>query len=366
MAQAATESVIPLDPYLLEEWYPGYERRTGSSHYLDLMRPFEKADEKEFWFHENAHYSRGVMPVSHELVEDIFVWGTQGGSAMLALPTSHGIKGRYAGTHTYGAQAMVDSDWQIQVRAMRFGAMLGPYLENFKQIWAGYEQELLRDFQRLVQLDVSGMGYAELRTALSDGHAFHQRSMFIHFEVMYALLANYLAFYQLNQELGLDPAKAATYLTGDRTKFMDADEQLGKLARRARELGVSDILSGDDLSGVRRRLEQTANGRIWWYEFDRDFLNEYGWRVDEAGAAELEPWIDDPAPALGTIRTLLGRAEDKDFEASYQAMIVDRDQAIEEARSRIGGGSKLQQWNDALASCQKANFSWWNDEHNFY
>ncbi len=365
MAQAITDSVIPLDAYVLKEWYAGYEQRAGDAHYFDLMRPFQKSDENEFWFHENAHYSRGVIPFSHDLVEDIFVWGTQGAAAILALPTSHGIKGRYAGTHPYGAQAMVASDWEIGFRAARFGAMLGPFLQNFNKIWAGYEHELMSNFQRFVDLDMPSMGYDELRTTLTEGYAYHQRSYGIHMEVMYALLANYLGFYQLNQEFGLDPAKAATFLVGDKTKFMEADEELGKLAKRARELGVDGILLADDLGSIQKNLDQSANGRVWLKDFQA-FLNVYGWRVDEAGAGELEPWIDDPRPALGTVRTLLGKSDLHNFESSYASMVAERDQAIEEARSKLGGGSKLQQWNDALISCQKANFSWWNDEHNFY
>ena len=47
------------------------------------------------------------------------------------------------------------------------------------------------------------MSPAELWTTLKDAYAFHRRAWFIHFEVMYVLTANYLAFYALAEEIGL-------------------------------------------------------------------------------------------------------------------------------------------------------------------
>jgi pyruvate,water dikinase len=360
---ASQASVVPLDPYLTD-WYPGHEPRTGSGHYYDLIRPFKKSDESDLFFHENLHWSRGVVPGGIDLLEDIVVF-TQFAAEQLALPPGKGIKGRFAGVHVYGSQITVDSEWQVGMRAARFGKKLGPYLENFTQIWADYEQELKTDFERFLAIDRASLSMPELRTLLSDAHVYHQRSMAIHFEVMYSLLANYLAFYELNRELGLDPSQAAMYLTGERTTFMDVDEHLWKLSRRARELGVDDALSGGDLHDARQRIEQRSNGRIWWQELE-EFLKLYGYRVDELACIELAPWIDDPTPALGNIRTLLGTPEDHNFAAAHAAMIEDRDTATDAARSKIGGGSKLRHFNEALESCKKANFAWWNDEHNFH
>jgi pyruvate,water dikinase len=189
--------------------------------------------------------------------------------------------------------------------------------------------------------------------------------MAIHFEVMYSPLANYLAFYELNKELGLDPSQAATYLTGEQTTFMEVDAQLWTLSRRARELSVDDILTTSPLSDLRRQLQQQPSGRVWWRELDQ-FLTLFGYRVDELACIELDPWIDDPTPALANIRTLLGTSAEHNFAAARASMIDDRDAAIDAARSRIGGGTRLRRFNEGLESCKKANFAWWNDEHNFH
>jgi pyruvate,water dikinase len=63
---------------------------------------------------------------------------------------------------------------------------------------------------------------------------------------------------------------------------------------------------------------------------------------------------------------MLGAAAEHDFAGAHQTMIDQRESAIEAARSRIGGGDALRTFNEALVSCQRANFAWWNDEHNFY
>ncbi len=364
MAQTVADSVIPLDQFIKEGWYPGYQPRTGPVPYFDLMRPFQKEDEPDLWFFDKLHWGHGIMPGSISLVEDIYVWGTQLASELLPLPPGKGLKGRFGGTHVFGSGINVDSEWQIGIRAARFGKFFGPFLANFKQIWADYERELLDDFQHFIEMEPAKMTLAEMRKGLSDAHVYHARSMHIHFEVMYSLLANFLSFYELNAELGLDTSRVAMYLTGEKTKFMEADQLMWKLSRRSRELGVDDVLASGDLSDIRQRMEQRPNGRIWWAEF-QNFLNVYGWRDVELAGIEQVPWIDDPRPPLGNIRTLLGRPESHDFEASHRAMVADRDHAIEDARSKIGGGHKLQQFNAGLASCLQANFAWWNDEHNF-
>src|SRR5207244_2083964 len=51
--------------------------------------------------------------------------------------------------------------------------------------------------------------------------------------------------------------------------------------------------------------------------------------------------------------------------AARTAAVEEREQAIDEARSGLTGDG-LAAFDGGLASCQRANFAWWNDEHNHY
>jgi pyruvate,water dikinase len=79
------------------------------------------------------------------------------------------------------------------------------------------------------------MDPGQLWTAVNDGYAFHRRAWFIHFEVMYVLTANYLAFYQLAEEIGLEGSLVSAFPSGRQTFYSKTDEELWKLADRARE-----------------------------------------------------------------------------------------------------------------------------------
>ena len=173
----------------------------------------------------------------------------------------------------------------------------GPILADFDGYWGRYERELEAGFAHFDTLPLGEMEPADLWTALQDAYAFHRRGWYIHFEVMYALVANFLAFYGLAAELGLDPSAISRYLAGRPTTYMKTDEELWRLAARARELGVDgEILRGEPAT-LRARLEAGADGARWWREFEA-FLQIYGWRTEETCTMDTPAWIEDPAPPL--------------------------------------------------------------------
>lgn len=364
MATQAASTIVPVDEFVREELYPGYTQSFGSQPFVaEPLRPFSAADNARFWFRDSLHFGVGMVPASLALLEDAQTWGTQLGAEIVGVPPTRGMVNRLAGTHVYLGGVDVVSEWQIGARAARFGTYIGSILENFEGYWATYEDELRSAYDHFDGLDLAGMDPDELWTALKDAYAFHRRGWYIHFEVMYALAANYLAFYGLAQELGLEGSLVSRYLAGRRTFYIETDEQMWKLTQRARELGVAQPLIEGDPADARRRLEALPQGRTWWSEFER-FLGTYGWRVEETCTINTPPWIEDPSAPLYTIAAFLAKPEGHDFHAGQQAAVVERDELIEEARRRIGGGSNLQRFDEALAVNQAANFAWWNDQHN--
>src|SRR5690606_36336353 len=97
--------------------------------------------------------------------------------------------------------------------------------------------------------------------------------------------------------------------------------------------------------------------------FDQ-FLQEYGWRSEGMADPDLAPWIEDPTPAIRVIANFLNR-DPVDFDAIRAANQREREEAIEIARSSLTT-TELEAFDAALAGCQAANFSWWNEEHDFY
>jgi phosphohistidine swiveling domain-containing protein len=361
---ADSPRVFPVDDFVREELYPGYKQAFGSQPFVaGPVRPFSPADNARYWLRDSLHFSEGMVPASIATLDDAQTWGAQLGAEIVGVPPTRGSVNRLAGTHVYIGTIDVDTEWQVQARAARFGQYVSPILADFGSYWAMRAGELTSAYEHFDNLDLSAMPPAELWTVLKDAYAFHRRAWFIHFEVMYVLTANYLAFYALAEEIGLSGSQVSSFLSGQQTFYSRTDQELWRLARLAQSLGVTDPLRRGSPADMRARLLALPRGAQWLAEFDA-FLAVYGQRTEETCRIDTPSWIEDPTPALYSIGTFLAKPAGFNFHAAREAAIGERDAQIDQARRSVNG-SDLARFNEALASNQAANFAWWNEEHNY-
>jgi pyruvate,water dikinase len=353
-----------VDEFVKEELYPGYRQAFGSQPFVaGPVRPFSLADNERYWLRDSLHFSEGMVPASIATLDDAQTWGAQLGAEIVGVPPTRGSVNRLAGTHVYLGTIDVDTQWQVQARAARFGTYVSPILADFNSYWTMRAGELTAAYEHFDHLDLTAMSPAELWTTLKDAYAFHRRAWFIHFEVMYVLTANYLAFYALAEEIGLSGAQVSSFLAGEQTFYSRTDEELWRLAGRARELGVDAALLHGSPLDMRARIAALGGGATWLAEFDA-FLAVYGQRMEETCRIDIPSWVEDPTPALYSIGGFLAKPAGFDFNVARAAAIAERDQQIDEARRAVNGAD-LARFNAALASNQAANFAWWNEEHNY-
>ncbi|WP_433031350.1 PEP-utilizing enzyme [Actinomycetospora sp. CA-053990] len=360
----SNETVIPLGEYADGDFYPGYEPRLESRPFLaEPLAPFTREDESRFWMRDSQHFSEGITPASMGLLEDAQTWGTQYGAEIVGIPPTAGMVNRIAGVHVYLGQCPITSPWQIATRAERFGAFAGPRLADFATYWAGYRAELEAAYAHFDALDVDALSLDELHDALTDAHAFHRRGWGVHFEVMYLLAANYVGFFGLAADLGLDTGQIAQWLAGEETSYLHTDAELWRLAGRARELDVAVALTEPTVEAVRAALDAAPQGATWWAEFEA-FLAVWGQRTDETATMDRPSWAEHPATPLASIREFLTRPEGHDFAAARRDVLAERDRLVDEARATLTEEGRVS-FDQALASNRSANFVWWNEEHNF-
>ncbi|HEY5399642.1 MAG TPA: PEP-utilizing enzyme [Trebonia sp.] len=356
--------VFPVDDFVREELYPGYRQAFGSQPFVaGPVRPFSLADNERYWLRDSLHFSEGMVPASISTLDDAQTWGAQLGAEIVGVPPTRGSVNRLAGTHVYIGTIDVDTQWQVQARAARFGQYVSPILADFGSYWSMRAAELIAAYEHFDNLDLSAMSPAELWTVLKDAYAFHRRAWFIHFEVMYVLTANYLAFYALAEEIGLSGSQVSSFLSGQQTFYSRTDEELWRLAGLARSLGLDPALTQGSPADMRMRILALPRGAAWVAEFD-SFLAVYGQRTEETCRIDTPSWIEDPSPALYSIGTFLAKPAGFDFRGARAAAVLERDSQIEQARRSVNG-SDLARFNQALASNQAANFAWWNEEHNY-
>jgi pyruvate,water dikinase len=181
---------------------------------------------------------------------------------------------------------------------------------------------------------------------------------------MYPLTANYLGFYGLCKELGIAAADIPKFLQGYETQPMKSDRVMWKLASEVRGTPVHRIIADTAPAQIYQKLRATPAAAKWLADFDA-FLQEYGWRSDRVVDVSSPAWIENPASCLGIIKSLLESNDPYGFEKSLKSAVDEREALIESSRARMTTQER-EPFDQALASCQHANFAWWNDDHNWY
>ena len=68
---------------------------------------------------------------------------------------------------------------------------------------------------------------------------------------------------------------------------------------------------------------------------------------------------------LSMITTFVRNGTDHDFAAAFDAAVAERETTLDRVRSSLDDAGR-QRFEEGLGACQHANFSWWQEEHNFY
>ncbi|HEX4980523.1 MAG TPA: PEP-utilizing enzyme [Ilumatobacteraceae bacterium] len=353
--------VVPVDQFL--EWYPGWKPEHIDNPWLRLRSgPFTKADEDRFWF-VDFHWPRGFSPLGFSFVTDA-AWSTQLAAHQLPLPPAGGLVQRMGGPFLYEGEVPVTSEWEIGYRAARIGKNMPRFLQNFDAIWDERKWELELGLEYFENYDFAGKSLADLGQFMRDARTFQSRAWEIHFEIMYPLLAIYLQLYGVCAENGIDPGSIAKMLQGRDSKIMETDRAMWDLADEAKRLDITAHFEHEP-EAIRAALTSAGgNASIWLSKFD-DFLGLYGWRTEGIADINIPSWNENQASPLGQIRNFIGVDERHDFDKSLESSHHEREEAIDDARSKLSGDS-LGAFNELLAIDSVANFAWWNEEHNYY
>jgi len=148
----------------------------------------------------------------------------------------------------------------------------------------------------------------------------------------------------LEQELGAEaPQLAATLLQGFDNGTAAAGAGLSDLAEEAnRYPAVADALR----SGRYDSLESVEGGAPFMRRL-REYLDEYGWRVESWGLPELPTWAEDPKTPLMLIGRYLADPK-RSPAASIRRAVAQREEAQQEVESKLSA-DKLGQFHAMLA-----------------
>ncbi len=356
-----------MDELLRDPGYPGFDQAfLETDVYHSPARLLREEDLEKFWLLE-FRWPNGLTPLGMTAAELCYSWASQAAVHEAPVPVSMGFDIRFVGPHCYAAELPMVSDWELENRSQRFDLVVPPFVENFAEIWREESGVLLAAARSLETFRTDGRSLSELAAYLRDVRANLRWSWERHFVLMYRLLAQQVSFYDFCDELQISRADVSSLLQGYPNKVVDSDEALWRVAERGRELGLGSELNRDHPRAgefLDRLAAGSGDGSEWVQEFN-SYLDEWGWRNDVPMDPASSAWIEDPAKPLAMIRTLLADGESHDFAAARAAARERRETTEENIKSRLTR-PEIEVFLKALKSVRKANFVWWNEDHNFY
>ncbi|WP_083982767.1 PEP-utilizing enzyme [Actinomadura hibisca] len=342
--------------------YPGQPHRPASRA-PDPLRPMTDVDHGRSWLLD-FHWPRGLTPLGLTLAED-FSRAAQKAAVALGPAAAGGFAHRSVGTHLYFGEVGTGPVADGGAGSRRTARAAASFAAAFESRWAAMTAELERSSASFETAETAGLPLRRLAAELARARALHRRAWDLHFQVMYPLLVHYLNFQELCRDLGLDPARTATYLQGFDNRILRTDRDLWTLAALARQAGLESLFARTPAAGLAAALDRAGPpGRAWLGRL-ADFLRQWGHRTEGTADVNLPSWREDPTPVLGTVKTFLQRPGGFDLTAAQRRSARQRDEAVDQARGSLST-SRRRLFDEALASCHQANFAWWNDEHNFW
>jgi pyruvate,water dikinase len=305
------------------------------------------------------HYPRGVLPLGHELVS-ILARCSRAAAEELPATCGRGLDCRVVGPHVYTAGIPVDDAAERAERAASAAATVVNYPKIFADLWRERVQELDHQYAQLLAVDLAGSSVDELLGHFECSIRHFSRAWEIHFEVMYPMLAVVEGFRTVCRALGINDAESAELITSGDSAIQRADIGLRALAKQAAASGLSPLFSGSGPLWSRLRADPRAHN---WLGAFAHFLDQHGQRSDAIVDVGALAWADDPEQPLGLIRDLLFQ----DAATSPAAQLSRAESAREAHRDQVLarlGPRDRSTYLAALARLDKANFAWWNEDHN--
>jgi phosphohistidine swiveling domain-containing protein len=325
-------------------------------------RAFRAEDADKLWFHDLLHNS----PPSTPMGASVHHWprGTKFASEFLHFPFSRGFDYVVVDGRIYPGPIPITDQAEIDARLPQFGAKMQDMLENWPAKYKEMTDEWTSMLSYLRGIKKDSLPLDKLLGVLRDAVNISKRSWELHFVGMYPEIIAYSTFEAVCAKHGIEERQMRTFLQGFETKMYEIDRGMWWLADLAATLGLADtFIDSDAPQDLYAKLKESDKGRVWTDEFNI-FLEKYGRRTT---AALFDPyyktWLEDPYPALSTIRTYVQKGG-FDYEEHTRKITEERDRYIEETVAKFTNDADKDEFMRALRDAQ--NTYPFNEDHNFY
>ncbi len=336
----------------------------------DIVPGLEFDPESDFeispaWFLDATH---SVPPWS-----PMFAWfwinfcrhGMQHAAEKLSLPTVKGWDWRFYRGGGYLAVLTVKTAEERQQREQHFRQAIFPLIKDYDGVWNAFLQEIFARYEEIKSLDVNNASPIELLDNFELVINTCRRMWEIHMYMMYGTYTAYILFEKMCHTLaGIDDTCSSFHslVAGFDNKVFQVDRRLWKFSLQAREQGISEIFLNSQPSEIEEKLKASEKGLSFWHDF-YEFLLEDGWRMQRMAEVNEPTWIEDPTPALSSIKQFLIKGTSFNLDEEREMLVQEREQAEKEVLYKIPFDQR--EWFKHLMQlAQKSGI--FSEEHDHY
>ncbi len=312
----------------------------------DESFPVEWKDEEEkklFWFFDDNHVAMPISPMYFSLHG---WWGPTLDYMYrrFGFPIGQAWNGKRINGYLYSAITPRDPK-EAGLIGPYYGWIMNTYAENFLEWWQKrYIPEILRNFEYIDSFPVDTASLQELMVYLEDAIDIQERHFRLHWILNLAQFQSSMDFQSVANEVvpGIDGSILGRILISIDDRNWEAIENLWKLkeeAKASKELkAIFD--TGDTSSVILPALQASAAGKEFLKHVE-EYCKEYGYKSMYPHEYNYKLWVEDPAPAIETIKGYL--VSDYDFPAEYKKIKDDHFAAIEELKAKIPADATKEQ-----------------------
>ena len=320
----------------------GWERMYPYQYQFVTDDPVRHAYEKEsFWFYDGLHYPEPLYPFDTLWDEAWYLALSQFNNRIFVVPPVRGVDHRMINGYVYISPVPVKDGNEIGSRVPHFMERAGHYYKNWDALEAKWKVKMEATIRELEALQIPRLPDMEdmsvVTEALGESKGYHLLKSYddlinlgikcwqYHFEFLNLGYAAYVFFLDFAQKLFPNiPAQRVTQMiSGIDVIMYEPDEQLKKLARRAIELGVDEILTfSPKWTEVEEALKKTPKGVEWLTSLS---LAREPWFNISTGTGWFHydrSWNDQMNVPLSGIATYIGKLKqgasiDRPTEADF-------------------------------------------------
>jgi pyruvate,water dikinase len=347
----------------------------------DERREFEDG---KFWFFDGMHNPEPLYPFDTIMTENWWVAASQMSTRVWPVPPAGGIDHRIINGYLYISPNAVTDPAEVARRAQDFAVRAGHYYENWDEIYEQWVAKATGCIERL-----KAIRFAPLPEMEPESSVFEHRGVYstydlltsygalienlfemgsYHFEMLNLGYGAYLTFREFCQAAfpGISDQTIASMVSGIDILLFRPDDEVRGLARLAVELGLSEIVLGNDDPGATlAAIEAHPQGSQWISAFEKA-KDPWFWFSTGAGYTHSDrAWIDDlrlPFTALrGYVQGLL---DGEDIRRPLEEILAERVRVTAEYRTYLPTEADRESF-DGLVELARQVFPF-VENHNFY